>query len=324
MKKITLLPLFVATLFLLLLSLPANAQDAGVSHRSAPASPDQASAGTVPVSIVVSVEAKHGKDVPVVNREDVVAIVDKDRAKVTDWVPVQSPQVGLQLFLVIDEGVTQTIGLQFNDLRNFIAELPPTTVVALGYMQYGTVRIAQNFTTDRALLAKALRLPLGYLGADASPYLSVTDLIKRWNPGQQSREMFLVSDGIDPLQPGWVDTYLDESIDAAQRTGIQVYSIYASSAGHFGHTLWRIDIAQSNLSRLTDETGGEAYFQGLETPIDFAPFLSEFADRLNHQYKLTILAKPPKKSGLQRIKLQTEVENAQLVSAGQVYIPAAK
>jgi len=134
----------------------------------------------------------------------------------------------------------------------------------------------------------------------------------------------MVSDGIDPLQPGIVDTYLDEAIEVAQREGIQVYTIYASSAGHFGHTLWRINIAQSNLSRLADETGGEAYFQGLETPIAFAPFLNEFADRLKHQYRLTFLAKAQNKAAFQRIRVQTEVTNAQLVAAERVYVPAVK
>jgi hypothetical protein len=39
----------------------------------------QPSPGTVPVSTVVSVEARHGKDVPVVNREDVRVFHGKDR-----------------------------------------------------------------------------------------------------------------------------------------------------------------------------------------------------------------------------------------------------
>jgi len=78
------------------------------------------------------------------------------------------------------------------------------------------------------------------------------------------------------------------------------------------------------LSRLADETGGEAYFQGFETPIAFAPFLDEFADRLRHQYKLTFLAIAQKKSSRQHVRLETEVPNAELVIADKVYVPAAK
>jgi hypothetical protein len=308
-----------------LLALSVTAQQAGVAHRAAPATAQaDVPPGTVPIDIIVSVEPKHGKDVPVVNREDVIAFQEKDRVTVTGWVPVQSDQRGLLLFILIDEGTTTTIGLQFDDIRQFISAQPPNTAIALGYMQNGIVRVVQNFTTDHEQIGKALRLPMGYVGAMASPYLSVTDLMKRWKETSESREILMVSDGIDPLQPGTIDSYLDEAIDVAQRERIEIYSIYASSSGHFGHTLWRINIAQSNLSRLTDQTGGEAYFQGLETPLAFAPFLGEFADRLKHQYKLTFLAKTQKKGAYQRVRLRTEVTNAQLVTADRVYVPAEK
>lgn len=209
------------------------------SGPNAESSKTSAPAGTTPVSLIVSVEAKNGKEVPAVSREDVVVFHLKDRLKVTDWVPVESEQASLQLFLLIDEGVTMDIGMQFDDLRHFINEQPPTTVIALGYLRYGTVQVAQNFTADHAKVAKALRLPMGFVAADASPYLAVTDVMKRWPTSASPREILLVSDGIDPLQPGIVDSYLDQSIVVAQREGIQIYSIYASSAGHFGHTLWR-------------------------------------------------------------------------------------
>ncbi len=54
---------------------------------------------------------------------------------------------------------------------------------------------------------------------------------------------------------------------------------------------------------MTDKTGGESYFQGLDTPVSFAPFLDEFAERLNHQYRLTFLIKPEKKSSYKHVRL---------------------
>jgi hypothetical protein len=44
--------------------------------------------------------------------------------------------------------------------------------------------------------------------------------------------------------------------------------------------------------------------------------------RLDRQYLLTFLAKPEKKSGLQPVRLRTEVRNAELVSADRVWVPA--
>jgi hypothetical protein len=284
----------------------------------------QSASGTVPVSTVVSVEARHGKDIPVVNREDVRVFQGRNRLKVTDWIPLQGDQSSLELFVLIDDASNTNLASQFDDMRHFMNAQPPTTAIAVGYMQNGTIRIVQNFTKDHSEAGKALRIPLGFGAGGSSPYLSITDAIKRWPESPARHEIFVITDGIDPLQPGTVDSYLDEAVSQAQRTGTQVSAIYASASGHFGHSLWRINQGQSNLSRLADETGGEAYFQGFETPIAFAPFLDQFADRLNHQYKLTFLANADKKPTRQHVRLETEVPNAELVTTDKVYIPAAK
>jgi hypothetical protein len=75
---------------------------------------------------------------------------------------------------------------------------------------------------------------------------------------------------------------------------------------------------------LAEQTGGEAYFQGFQTPISYAPYLEQLADRLDHQYRLEFLAKLRRKATYQRVRLETEVPNAELVAAEHVYVPAAK
>ncbi|MBZ5702379.1 MAG: hypothetical protein LAN84_11085 [Acidobacteriia bacterium] len=287
-------------------------------------SPQGASSSTVPVSMVVSVEAKHGKDIPVIHSEDVQVFQGRERLQVTDWLPLQGEHAELELFVLLDDGSDPGIGSQFDDLRQFMNAQPASTTIAVGYMHHGTVDIVQKFTKDRALAGKALRLPFGVAGASASPYLSISDLIKRWPESHARREIFMISSGIDVLQPGPSNSYLAETIDRAQRAGIQIYAIYASRAGHFGHSYWRFNWGQNNLSQLADETGGEAYFQGFQTPISFTPFLEQFAERLKHQYRLTVLAKPENKASYQRIRLETEVPNAELVAAERIFVPAAK
>jgi hypothetical protein len=275
--------------------------------------------------MVVSVEARHGKDIPMVNnKEDVRVLEGHDRLRVTDWIPLQGSRADLELLVLIDEATGQTVASQFDDLRRFISAQPPTTAIAVGYMEYGTVRMAQNFTKDHDAAGKSLRIPLGAAAGGTSPYLSITDVVKHWPETKARHAIFLISDGIDALQPGIADSYLDQAIETAQRAGTQIYSIYASGAGHFGHSLWRVNQGQNNLSELADKTGGESYFQGLSTPVAFAPFLDEFAERLNHQYMLTFLIKPDKKPSYRHVRLETEVPDAELVTADRVYVPAAK
>ena len=292
----------------------------GISSWSA----QQAASGTVPVSMVVSVEARHGKDIPVMNRADVSVFEGRNRLQVTDWIPLQGDQSSLELFVLIDDASKMNLASQFEDLRHFMNAQPPTTAIAVGYLQNGTVRTVQNFTKDHSAAGKVLRIPLGSGAGGNSPYLSITDAIKHWPDSPARHAILLISDGIDLLQPGTRDSYLDQAVSQAQRTGTQVSAIYASGSGNSGRSRWRINQGQSNLSRLADETGGEAYFQGFETPIAFAPFLDQFADRLNHQYKLTFLANADKKPALRHVRLETEVPNAELVTADKVYVPAAK
>jgi hypothetical protein len=287
-------------------------------------SPQTAPAGTVPVTALVSVEAKHGSQVPVINREDVRVMQGNNRLQVTDWVPFQGDQAGLELYVLLDDATDMDVATQFGDLRQFMNNQPATTAIAIGYMREGSVQIVQNLTKDHAQAGKALRIPLGSTGTSASPYLAVSDLIKHWPESSARREIFLISSGIDALAGGIVDPYLETTMQQAQRGGIQIYAIYASNAGHFGHTYWRVSTGQNNLSMLADATGGEFYYQGFQTPIAFKPFLDEYGDRLKHQYRLTFLAKPENKASYQHVKLETEVSNAELVTADKIFVPAAK
>jgi len=275
------------------------------------------------VHMVVTVETHHGTNIPAINREDVMVYQGHDRDRVTDWLPLQEDHAGLELFLLIDDASNTSLDSQLEDLRQFVSSQPATTAIGIGYMRDGTVQIVQNPTTDHPQAAKSLRLPLGDPGASPSPYLSVSDLIKRWPETSVRREILMISDGIDRYYgSGPSDPYVDTAIEQAQRAGITIYSIYSPGVGHYGHSFWRINWGQNYLSQFSDETGGESYYLGFGPAVSFVPYLDDLTHRLTHQYLLTFLAKPEKKGGMQRIKLRTEVPNAELVTATSVYVPA--
>ncbi len=288
------------------------------------ASPQTPAAGTVPVSTVVSVEAKYGKEVPEIQRQDVRAFLSGKRATVTDWVPLRGDKAGLELFILIDESVDQNVALQFDDLRRFMSAQPSTTTLGVGYMRNGTVEIAQNLTPDHALAGKALRLTPGEGMAMGSPYLSLSDLAKRWPESPNRHAVLMISNGIDQWQSGFDPPYLDAAVQRAQRAGIQVYAIYAPGIGHYAHSMFRINWGQNNLSQLAEQTGGESYVQGLMPAVSFSPYLDQFAERLNHQYRITLAANPGKNANYQAIRLGTEVRGAELITVDRIYVPGAK
>src|SRR6202790_1294214 len=278
------------------------------AQESAPAGPA--------VNLVVTVEARHGSNVPEITRDDVMVYEGHDRDRATGWLPLQGDHAGLELFILLDDSSNVSLGSQLEDIRQFISAQPATTKIGVAYMQNGTAQVVQNLTSDHMLAAKALRLPLGNPGASASPYFSLGDLIKRWPEGNERREVLMITDGIDRYWGSGPDNaYVDSVIEQAQRAGVIVFTIYTPGEGHYGHSFWRMNWGQNYLSQVADETGGEAYYLGFGAPVTFAPYLEDITRRLGRQYLLTFIPKPEKKAGMQRVKLQTEVPNAELVSA---------
>jgi len=279
----------------------------------------------VPVQMVVTVEAVRGKTPPVLYQQDVKVLQNQQRLPVTGWEPLTGDQAGLELYIVLDDSSSSMLGTYLDELRHFINSQPATTEIGVGYMRNATVMMGQPLTADHALAAKALRLPLASAGINASPYLSLSDLIKHWPESARRHQVLLVTDGIDRLGGTNInDPYLDNAIDDALRAGVMVSALYTPGAGHYGHSNWLIFQGQNCLSKLAEETGGEAYMMGFGPLVSFTPYLAAFSDRLEHQYRLTFEAKPHAKAGFQSLKLTTEVPNAELVAAGRVYVPAAR
>jgi hypothetical protein len=283
----------------------------------------QASPAGIPAHLLVTVEPHHGSTAPEINRSEVMVYEGHDRDTVTEWTPAQGDHAALELFILLDDGSSSSLGSKLEDLRQFINAQPATTQIGVAYMQNGVARVVQNLTTDHAAAAKSLRLPMGDIGANASPYFALTDLVKRWPASTARHEVLMVTDGIDRYYGTGDadDPYVQEAVDGAVRAGIQVSAIYNPGVGHFGHSYWQTYWGQIYLSQLTDKTGGESYYIGFNgPPVSFAPYLDDLGHRLQHQYLLTFLAKPPKKAGWQNVRLRTEVPNVDLISAGRVYV----
>jgi hypothetical protein len=291
---------------------------------------DNATATTVPVRMTITASPVGDKPAPDLSAADVMVKQDKDRLKVTDLIPARGDRAGLELFVLVDDACDTSLGSQLSDLRTFIAAQPPSTSVGVGYMSNATVQIVQNFTTDHDQAAKALRLPLGNPGAFGSPYLSVIDLMKRWPAHPNRREVIMITDGIDRARRNrgshfpTLNPDVDTASDVAQRTGTIIYGLYSPGIGFMRRSYWQANTAQFDLSRLAEETGGESYYLGLQSPVSFKPYLDTIQKRLDNQYILGFLAKPKKKAGLQSVQISTEVPGVEIMSANSVWVPAAK
>jgi len=289
-------------------------------------------AATVPARLTVTLSATGDGPVPTVNKDDVIVTQGRNnRRKVISWEAARGEHAGLDLFILIDDVLNTSVGSQLDTLRDFINAQPSSTAVGVGYMRNATFQIAQNFTTDHALAAKALRLPRGSAGAMGNPYRSLMALMNGWPQHQNRRGIIAVTDGIIRMRSGGgpnsrflgTDPDVNSASSVAQRTGTLIYSLYFPGVGHFQRNFWEATNGQNGMARLSEESGGESFFLGLQAPVSFGPWLDSIQRLIDNQYLLVFGASPNRRAGLQNVDLSTEVPGVDLESARGAWVPAA-
>jgi hypothetical protein len=279
-------------------------------------------AGAFAQRLVVTAEGRHGAAAPLLMKDDVSVEVNKSPAAIDEWIPLRGAELAwLELYIVIDDGDDTELGVQFNSLKAFMNAQPDTTWIGLAYLRNGAANIVAPLSKDHAETTKALRLPMGQAGIAASPYVGISDLVKKWPADGTRHEILLISSGIDPWSPpDPANPYLHTAIVDAQGRGVLVHSIYYGAEGHLGHSYSRINWGQNYLSELGDATGGEAYWQGFGNPVSFDAYLKDLAERLQNQYLLSV-KQTDAKSGLQPVRVMTGNSHVSLVSASMIYLP---
>ncbi|HWZ98191.1 MAG TPA: hypothetical protein VN025_10565 [Candidatus Dormibacteraeota bacterium] len=274
-------------------------------------------------SSTITVTAVGKKEVPPsIGKDDVQFSQGKERKQIARWVKGEK----LYLAILIDDSLDSEVAGQWGEVKQFINAQPQTTSIAIGYATNGTVRVAQDFTTDHELAGKALRIPLGSPAAYSSPYLSVIDWMKRWPSTGDRRSLILISSGIDYFRGGFGPIYpdVDTAISIAEKGNINLWSIYSPGEGHRSRSFFLANMAQNNLSKLSDETGGESYFLGTSAPVSFKPYLDELQMHLNNQYLLTFAGDGGPKGKFVSVRLKTELAHTEFMHANQAWLPPAK
>jgi len=280
-------------------------------------------AGTlkVPVTTVVTVLGPNFTPPPALGKTDVVVRVKDHREDVVAWDSAQGEKSALELAIVIDD--LSNIGNQMDDLRKFIHSQSKETSVGLFYANNGVTQAVAPFSTDHDAVASKARITIGQAGASTSIYLSLMDVMSKWHSSGARREILVIADGIDRFRGDPESPDVTSTIEKAQKAGIMIHTLYARGGGREGRNLFRVNYGQSNLAQMADGTGGEAFFQGLETPISFTPFLEQLDMVLHNQYFLTFTtSRSTKKNGeLRGFHVSTEQHNVEISAARYVLVP---
>jgi hypothetical protein len=286
-----------------------------------PFAPRAAAANSDAATFTVTAVANKDAMPPEIKKDDVKLYQGREQVQIADWKRSQK----LYLAILIDDSLEPAVANQWSDLRAFINAQPESTYIAVAYARNGSAMVAQDFTTDHALAAKALRLPLGAGGAFTSPYLALQDWIKRWPDSSERKSIMMFSSGIDYFRGGFdpIDPDLDTTVGRAQKKNINIWSIYVPDAGHIGRRPFQAFNAQSNMSRLSEETGAEAYYLGFGMPVTLKPYFDEIQRHLDNQYLLSFVGNGGKKGKFVSVRVATEVPNVQIMTPAQVFLPPA-
>jgi hypothetical protein len=287
----------------------------GVESASAQAKLAAAGTATFTVTAVGKKE-----EAPPIGKDDVQLSQGKERKQILDW------KKGDTLFLaiLIDDSIDTVGGGQWDYLKEFIMGQPASTQIAVGYIRNNTTMIAQDFTPNHELAAKALRLPLGVSALGSSPYLGMIDLLKRWPNTGPRRSLLLISSGIDYFRGGGFGIFypdLDPLIQRAEKQNTNIWTIYYPSAGHRGHSFYLVNQGQTNMDKLSEDTGAESYFLGIQVPVSIKPYLDEMTQHLNNQYLLTFAGDGGKKGKFVSVRVKTEMPGVEFFTPAAVFLP---
>jgi len=197
----------------------------------------------------------------------------------------------LNLAVLIQDDLVSQVGNEIGVTRDFIRSLPEGSRVMVGYITTGTLQVRQPFTTDLDKAAKSLRIPLASRGTSAfNPYVEVLEALKKFdNSWTNANAVLLISDGLDTSRGFDVTAAghtidIDRAISDANKRHVSIFSFYAPSVGLTSRSRLAASYGQSSLNRVSNETGGRAFFQGTSGFVTFDSYFSRLRETLNRQY----------------------------------------
>ena len=258
-----------------------------------------------PVTVPVTIRIRDSKPVEMRIVDYLLREDGETQTILSARTPNDSP---LTLAVVLQDDLDPSASVEARNVADFIRNQPGHTRVMVGFIRPGSLELRRKFTVDLDRAAQSVRAPQGLASSSPfNPYVEVVEALKRFDSQPLGRRaMLLVSNGVDvsrgtdsssPTQS--VD--LQRAISEAQRRSVAIYSIFVPSAAP---TLSSLNSnGQSCLDRLSNETGGRAFFQGTSAPVSFLPFLTQIGSLLDKQVALTYMSTHTKK-GFHKLEIK--------------------
>jgi hypothetical protein len=195
----------------------------------------------------------------------------------------------LNLAVLIQDDLVPHVGNELKVTSEFIRSLPAGSRVMVGYIRSGSLQVRQPFTEDLSAAADSLRVPVGSTSVSPyNPYVDVVAALKKFPvDGRNRNALLLVSDGLDTSRgydaiSALTSIDLDRAVREAKERGVAVYSFYAPSVGLTSYSRQAASLGQGALNRLSERTGGRAFFQGTSF-VTFNAYFDRLREALNER-----------------------------------------
>lgn len=253
------------------------------------------------VRLPVVVKNKKGENVAGLTKDDFVVLEDKIPQEVTFFSDERTnPPVYVGVLMDTSPSTAGKIKFSKEAAKNFIYTVTRLRKDKAAFMTFDhEVILRQDFTDKLDLLDKAVD-KVGKTGSQTALYDAIWQFCNeklRTAPGR--RVLVVITDGDDTFSR--VD--MNDAIDLAQRTETTIFAI-STKAGFLG-TVPGVEAGQvkdrgdSELVKICQETGGEAFFTGDMIALERA--FTRISKELRSQYIITYRPKNQEYDGTERL-----------------------
>src|SRR5438128_2663816 len=240
------------------------------------------------VRLPITVTDKRGAFVPGLTQYDFVILEDKVPQTIDSFTSEQNNNLPLNIAVLMDTSPSTAGKLRFEQeaAKNFIYTVVRPRKDRVSFATFDDqVTLRQDFTDRIELLDRAVdavRKP----GTQTSLYDAIWEFCdEKMRSAQGRRAVVVITDGVDTYSRA----NISDAIDIAQRTETTIFVI-STKAGLSG-TVPGVEAGQisdktdKELMRLSEETGGTAFFTGDMLALEKA--FTKIAKELRTQYLIT-------------------------------------
>ena len=253
------------------------------------------------VNVLFTVTDRKGKLVTDLDKQNLKLLEDNRLQTITNF--ARETDLPLTIAVLIDTSTSIRDRFKFEQqaaIDFLYRTLRPRKDKALLITFDSAIELVQDFTDNAEALAKAIRQvrPGGGTKMFDGIYLACQEKLKG-EPGRKI--MILISDGDDNLS---LET-LAGTLEMAQKSDVSIFAISTNSSGFFGITAPKADKV---LKRLSEDTGGRAFFPFKAE--DLSESFQDISTELRSQYSLAYRSSNPTRDGSFRaIKIETDRKN---------------